>query len=549
VLDRITVDFDPSDHYVIFGVRGSGKSTLLRVISGVSPPTAGSVTRGCSVSLPNGYSQGIGAFKTCRDIAKLLAELYHADPDEVARFVETFSGLGDVFDHPVASLTPEMRGHLTYALAYGVPAQVLLFDNAISYGDKHFRANCLKAFRRRCETSGSILATRNPRSVVDGAQKGAVLVDGALHFFDSVQEAASVHEQLQLADAQSALSYAEKLVSNGQAEDAQRYLREHLRENEDIPEAYELFARLSLRVGKYDDVKLAARIAAERVPEAAWTHLLAANAAEKEGQFQEALSYASMALKLDAGSREAKVIMARSYEGMEAYREAGEIWAGLAGNQKDQASTNLAIRNFSRANDWRSVLQTLDSAPDDIALRQTELRARALIELEEWEGAKEAIALLLARDAGRASSLLLRLARSELFMPKALEFLDSLPLHHLREVNTPSRWALVAFVNQRAVAAAADTNPGLLETAKRLLSIFGPSGDGAIKEATERPKEQAAVPDRERDLSSTNGIIRELYELRARRPEMDAEEYGVRSKAAWIAAKSVMGKTTDDDDT
>jgi ABC-type multidrug transport system ATPase subunit len=129
VLSGVSLSVDRGEVAAIVGPNGSGKSTLLRILAGISPPDAGTVTVPADVSGARslGFLPQRPAFRegfTARDTLEFYAQLLDGvDDGEVAETLDRV-GLAGVADRPVGSLS----GGMTRLLGLG---QAVLGDPAV----------------------------------------------------------------------------------------------------------------------------------------------------------------------------------------------------------------------------------------------------------------------------------------------------------------------------------------------------------------------------------------------------------------------------------
>ena len=87
-----------------------------------------------------------------------------------------------------------MRARLAFSLSMAIDFSVYLIDEVTAVGDKPFQQKCRAAFAERRERSSVILVSHNLNNMKQYCDKCAVLVDGKLQMFDTVNAAAEVYE-------------------------------------------------------------------------------------------------------------------------------------------------------------------------------------------------------------------------------------------------------------------------------------------------------------------------------------------------------------------
>ncbi len=194
VLDRISFTFPPRTNIGILGKNGSGKSTLLRVIAGTEQPDSGKVRWGGLVSWPIGFGGGFSGSLSGEENCRFVARIYGADIDEVVGFTMDFSELGEYFYMPVRTYSSGMRARLAFGLSMAIQFDVYLVDEVTAVGDANFQAKCRKAFEERSDRSSVIIVSHQMNTVRAYCERCAVLKNGKLLVFDSVDAASREYE-------------------------------------------------------------------------------------------------------------------------------------------------------------------------------------------------------------------------------------------------------------------------------------------------------------------------------------------------------------------
>lgn len=196
VLDHVSTVFEAGWSYGLLGVNGAGKSTTLRLIAGTELPNSGRVRRSVRVSWPLGFAGGFHYLMTGRDNVKFVARIYGADVNKVVNFVEDFSELGDYLDAVVTTYSSGMLARLAFGLSMAIDFDCYLVDEITAVGDVRFQTRCEEAFARRRATADLIVVSHSMSTIKAYCDRGAVLVDGQMMMFDSVDKAIEVYNRL-----------------------------------------------------------------------------------------------------------------------------------------------------------------------------------------------------------------------------------------------------------------------------------------------------------------------------------------------------------------
>ena len=196
VLDNVSVTFPQGCRIGILGNNGAGKTTLLRLIAGSEEPDRGRIIKRGRVSFPLGYTGTFHPQHSARENIKFLAQIYDMDVEELIDWIEDFSELGQYFDMPVGTYSSGMYARIAFATSFAFDFDVYLVDEGVETGDERFRKKCTLAFSQRLRTGSLILVSQNIHTIRAYCETAAVLHDGRLTTYSSVDEAMDAYEHL-----------------------------------------------------------------------------------------------------------------------------------------------------------------------------------------------------------------------------------------------------------------------------------------------------------------------------------------------------------------
>jgi capsular polysaccharide transport system ATP-binding protein len=194
VLDAVDFVFPARTNVGVLGRNGAGKSTLLRLISGAEQPDSGLVHRRGEISWPIGFGGGFNGSLSGEENCRFVARIYGVDVDEVVGFTMDFAELGEYFHMPVKTYSSGMKARLAFGLSMAVEFDVYLVDEVTAVGDSRFQEKCRKAFAARRDRSSVIIVSHSLSTIKAYCQQCAVLKDGKLHYFDSIDAAQRLYE-------------------------------------------------------------------------------------------------------------------------------------------------------------------------------------------------------------------------------------------------------------------------------------------------------------------------------------------------------------------
>ena len=196
VLDHVSTVFETGWSYGLLGVNGAGKSTTMRLLAGTELPNSGKVRRSARVSWPLGFAGGFHPLVSGRENVHFVARIYGQNVRQVSSFVEDFSELGDYLDAPVKTYSSGMMARLAFGLSMAIEFDCYLIDEITAVGDARFQARCQEAFSRRRANADLIVVSHSMETIKDYCQRAAVLVDGRLFMFGTVDEAIEMYNRL-----------------------------------------------------------------------------------------------------------------------------------------------------------------------------------------------------------------------------------------------------------------------------------------------------------------------------------------------------------------
>jgi lipopolysaccharide transport system ATP-binding protein len=184
-LKLINLEIFPGETLGVIGRNGAGKSTLLRLISGVIRPDRGNViNRGASVALL-ALQAGFDPNLNGRDNAILTGMLQgyrRRDVESHLDEIREYSELGDFFFEPVRTYSTGMRARLSFSVSTFVRPDVLLIDEVLGVGDKHFREKAERTMITRTQSQQTVVLVSHAHQQIARLCDRAVLIDDGTSF-------------------------------------------------------------------------------------------------------------------------------------------------------------------------------------------------------------------------------------------------------------------------------------------------------------------------------------------------------------------------------
>lgn len=160
VLNNISLDIKKGETVALIGVNGSGKSTLLKLMTKIIWPNKGSIMiKGKLTSLLE-LGAGFHQDFTGRENIYFNASIFGLTKKDIDKRIDeiiAFSELGDFIENPVRTYSSGMYARLAFSIAINVDAEVLLIDEILSVGDKHFQDKCFAKLEELSKSDKTIV--------------------------------------------------------------------------------------------------------------------------------------------------------------------------------------------------------------------------------------------------------------------------------------------------------------------------------------------------------------------------------------------------------
>ncbi len=219
-LDDVTLRVWRGESLGIIGPNGSGKSTTLRIMSRITPPTAGTVAVNGRISALLELGSGFHLQISGRENAVLNAVLLGLtlkEAREILPSIIAFSELGDFIDQPMRTYSSGMFFRLGFSVAVHVRPEILLIDEVLAVGDAEFQKKCMDHIHSlRKQGVTLVLVTHDLLSLPKFCDRGILIERGRItdegtpqqvvhNYLARVERLLSLHEeereQLRLAQA------------------------------------------------------------------------------------------------------------------------------------------------------------------------------------------------------------------------------------------------------------------------------------------------------------------------------------------------------------
>ncbi|SFB18457.1 capsular polysaccharide transport system ATP-binding protein [Poseidonocella pacifica] len=195
ILDRASFRVELGRSMGILAPNGTGKTTLINMMAGLEKPDEGTIRRNCRVSFPLGFMGGVIGRLSAMENARYIARLYGLDPDYVEAFCRWLCGLEEYFDQPLGTYSSGMKARFTFSLLLALDFDIYLIDEGMpSTTDVEFNRKAGEILQERLRTTTIVIVSHQPKTLEKFATSAAVLLDGQLHMFDTLEEAKVLYD-------------------------------------------------------------------------------------------------------------------------------------------------------------------------------------------------------------------------------------------------------------------------------------------------------------------------------------------------------------------
>jgi lipopolysaccharide transport system ATP-binding protein len=186
-LDDLSFDVAEGEAVGVVGRNGAGKSTLLKIISRITPPSAGYIDLrgnvGSLLEVGTGFHPELTGIENVYLNGNILGMTKAAIDRRIDEIV-AFSEVERFLDTPVKRYSSGMRVRLAFAVAAHLDPDVLIVDEVLSVGDAGFQAKCIAKMKAVATEEGRtvLYVTHNLVTLEHFCPRSLLLVDGRLDF-------------------------------------------------------------------------------------------------------------------------------------------------------------------------------------------------------------------------------------------------------------------------------------------------------------------------------------------------------------------------------
>ncbi len=195
ILDRASFRVEIGNSLGILAKNGAGKTTIVNMMAGLEKPDEGRVIRTSRISFPLGFMGGVISKHSGTENTRYIARLYGLDPDYVESFVRWLCSIDEYFDRPVGIYSSGMRARFNFALTLALEFDIYLIDEGMpATTDVDFNRKAGGVLRERLKNATVVIVSHSPRTLEKFCRSAAVLKNGQLYMFDTLEEAKQLYD-------------------------------------------------------------------------------------------------------------------------------------------------------------------------------------------------------------------------------------------------------------------------------------------------------------------------------------------------------------------
>jgi len=195
ILDRVSFTVETGQSLGILAANGTGKTTLINMMAGLEKPDDGKIIRTSRISFPLGFMGGIVPAHSASENARYVARLYGLDPDYIEAFCRYLVNIDEYFDMPMKTYSSGMSARVSFALLLALEFDIYLIDEGMpSSTDADFNQKAGNVLHERLTKSTVVIVSHSAFILERYCSRAAVLKDGHLHMFDSLEKAKALYD-------------------------------------------------------------------------------------------------------------------------------------------------------------------------------------------------------------------------------------------------------------------------------------------------------------------------------------------------------------------
>jgi lipopolysaccharide transport system ATP-binding protein len=179
-LEDVSFDIRAGEVLGLIGRNGAGKSTLLKLLSRITPPSAGAIDIWGRVGSLLEVGTGFHPELTGRENIYFNGLILGMTRPEVQRKFDeivAFSGLADFIDMQVKHYSTGMQTRLGFAVAAHLEPEIMIVDEVLAVGDADFQRRCLGKMREVAGQGRTVIFVSHNMNAIQQLCSRAILLE------------------------------------------------------------------------------------------------------------------------------------------------------------------------------------------------------------------------------------------------------------------------------------------------------------------------------------------------------------------------------------
>jgi len=199
-LNNVTLKVNPGEIIGLIGKNGSGKTTLLKILSGITPPTKGTLV--VEGEIAPFLSLGIGFHHelTAKENLYLYGAIIGISRQKIEKQLKSilnFAGVERFQDMKLKNFSSGMQARLAFSMMIQSNPDILLIDEILAVGDKDFRPKCISVFKEYKNKGKTVIfASHDLGMIKEYCDKAILLDNGKMIAFDKPKIVIDKYEKI-----------------------------------------------------------------------------------------------------------------------------------------------------------------------------------------------------------------------------------------------------------------------------------------------------------------------------------------------------------------
>lgn len=160
-------------------------------------PDSGEVIHHGRVSFPLGFAGSFHGELTGIENIDFVARIYGQDTNWLIEYVEEFAELGNSIHMPFKTYSSGMKARLAFGVSMGLEFDTYLVDELTAVGDTNFKVKSQKVFKEKLAKADVLMISHSNATLREFCEAGLVIENGKFTFFQNIDDAIDLHEELQ----------------------------------------------------------------------------------------------------------------------------------------------------------------------------------------------------------------------------------------------------------------------------------------------------------------------------------------------------------------